>query len=110
MGLNPQQASDATSGIRQPVTIELVHPVMFGSERVERIVLQPITGREMRHVPLPVAVDNGRVSPDYYLDIASRASAYPPAVFDSLAPPDVLRVVHEVAAMVDPSVGTSEKA
>lgn len=110
MANSPSLAANSSSD-RQPVTVELEPPVQFGSELVERIVLQPVTGRHMRHVPLPVSSGEGRgVTPDYYLDLASRLSGYPPALFDLMGPGNVLRIVHVVNEMVDPSVATTGRA
>lgn len=102
-----EAAESGTGKAAETTVIELAEPVQFGSERIERITLQKITGAAMRHVPLPTT---NNPAPDYYLEIASRVSGYPPPVFDLLAVQDVLAVVHAVANLVSPSAGTTDRA
>lgn len=104
------ESSPQGKASKTPVVVVLSEPVQFGTERVTQIVLQRVTGGMLRHINMPVAQEGEAPPPHYFLEIASAASGYPPAVFDLLTPWDMSAVTKAVIALVSPSEGTTEQA
>lgn len=98
-----ETAPKGTAELRGTTEIELQDGVQFASEFVKKITLQPIDGGLYRSVPLPKQDEDGATTPHYFLELASRASGYPPVVFDRMTVRDAARVVRVVAGLVDPS-------
>lgn len=86
----------------EPQTFKLSHPITFEGKLVEEIVLQPLKGKVMRHVPMPMGRQDAAEmmkTPDWYLRVAAAASDRPSEFFDELGGPDVMRLMVLVLSM-----------
>jgi hypothetical protein len=86
----------------QPQVFKLTQPIEFEGEKVSEITLQPLKGKVMRHVAMPIGSQDAAAmmsTPDWYLKVAAAASGRPSEFFDELAGPDVLRLMVLVLGM-----------
>lgn len=80
-------------------------PIQFGSQRIESITYQPVTGAMIRHLPMTNIGPDGKPSftPNYMMEVGSACSGHPPQVFDKMSGRDVNRLVVLLSGRMGPT-------
>jgi hypothetical protein len=74
---------------RESIDVQLVYPIQFGSDKIERFTMRPATARVLKHFTLRQAARTY----EHYLDSIGLMANQPPAVIEALAPVDMDRLV-----------------
>lgn len=83
------EEKEQVTGLKGPQKYKLLEPVIWGSETITEINIKPLKGK---HVKL-LKKDSGMAD---LIQIASKASGTPVAVFDEMGAQDVLNIVELV--------------
>ena len=84
-----------------PVTIELEHPIEFGSKTIAELTFRPIKAKDLRRVKAP---DHRRI--EMTLELAGYLSGQPTQVIDELEGNDLMKVLDLVADFLSGSPAT----
>lgn len=85
--------------ISDPHTIDLERPVKHGSESLEAITFQPLSGLHVRQLKF-----DGEMGPDEYLTLAGKLTGLPDSVFDQLTADDVGQVLGACQGLIWPAI------
>ena len=88
----------------EPVTIQLIYPVMFGTRKIESLTIRPTTAKDFRRCKTSA---NHEVP--WQLELAGFCSGEPPQVIDLLQAPDAVEVLGAMANFLVVSRRTGTK-
>lgn len=80
-------------------TVVLEQPIEWAGVKITTIILQPITGRHMRAMP----VDRTQMTVGTFMDLASRVSGVNAGALDLLSGGDLQKVIDAVARQMTPT-------
>lgn len=78
-----------------PVTVKLKHPIALGSQTIEELTFRPVTGKDMRRLPM---IDG--LEMDAILTLAGRLSGQSDPVIDKLTGEDLEEVISLVSGFM----------
>lgn len=84
-------------------TIELEHPIVFGSKTVSTLEFSPIKTKHLRNLP-PVSSD-GTVSLDIILELMGKLLALPPRIVDEIQGNDLSRAMAVTTRFLEQCLG-----
>ena len=85
----------------KPVTVKLRHPIEFGSERIEKLKLRPIKGKDMRRLKSPADRPMAMI-----IELAGYLSGQPTQVIDDLEGEDLQDVIRVVSGFFGDGLAT----